>query len=48
MTSTAEVVSNGKHYFVHECWGQRFIVLHGPYRFKFVAKIVAWFLDGDH
>lgn len=47
MTSITSVVNENGKWFVKVNWGF-FTEGHGPYRWKWVATIVSWWLDGIH
>lgn len=47
MLTGTEVVKRAKGYYVKVNWGPVIETL-GPYRWRWMARVVAWFEDGQH
>ena len=47
MTTNTKVEKEGKRWVTKIYWGSE-VEVCGPYRFKWIAKIVAWIFDGMH
>lgn len=47
MVSMAKVEESGKGWIVKVDWGM-FTTTYGPYRWRWVARLVAWMEDGRH
>ena len=47
MTSTTTIEQGAHGWLVNVHWG-RFTQTHGPYRWRWTARVVAWLEDGQH
>jgi hypothetical protein len=47
MVTRTEVVKEGKRWVAKVYWG-KLTEVFGPYRFRWMAKVVAWLYDGMH